>query len=83
MSAVVPISKFLAAAAEWIGKNKPAYDFCRHYKLCTLGGKKTTNCPAEISEEIFDEKDANGKGWGLTPGDIGKLVEFGFVKDSE
>lgn len=70
---------------DWIldSANKKAYDFCRHHKLIKLSGSKTDICPAEIAEEAFDEKDAEGKGWDLTPAQIAKLVEYGFVQDIE
>ena len=62
---------------------KNAYDFCRHHKIIKLSGKKTEICPAEIGEEAFDEKDDKGEGWNLTPAQIAKLVEFGFIADDE
>ena len=73
------------SSAAWLTDNKNVhiYKFCRHHKLAKASGIKTAACPAEISEEAFEETDADGKGWGLTPGDIAKLVEYGFVQDVE
>jgi hypothetical protein len=70
---------------DWIldPANKNAYDFCRHHKIIKLSGKKTDICPAEIEDGAFDETDEKGEGWNLTPAQIAKLVEFGFIVDDE